>query len=294
MAVITLKNVSKHYKDTIAVKDVSFEIEKGSIVAILGPNGAGKTTTLSMMLGLQHPTKGLITINGKNPRSKAVRGEIGAMLQDVNVIDGLKVKEIINLFRRYYPSPLSTETLLQVSGLEKDSEKYATSLSGGQRRRLGFALAMAGDPSIIFLDEPTVGMDITSRKRFWDTMKAFASTGKTIILSTHYLEEADQLADRIILLREGSMVADGTPSQIKSSVHGKRISFIPLNLKSKEQLMLIPGVDDIQYVGRKVTLYTDQTDEVLVQLVKNNILFKDLETHHSGLDEAFQSLVEAQ
>ncbi len=160
---IELEHVTKQYREKKAVDDMTLHIEQGSIVALLGPNGAGKSTTVNMVLGLTAPTAGTVRLMGGSPRDRAVRNRIGAMLQEVSVIDSLKVEETINLFRSYYTNPLSTGELLRISGLEDERGKYATSLSGGQMRRLGFALAMAGDPELIFLDEPTVGMDVTSR-----------------------------------------------------------------------------------------------------------------------------------
>ena len=202
-AAIQLNGVSKIYKDKKAVDNLTLSIAEGTVVALLGPNGAGKTTTVSMILGLHKPTKGTVKLLGGDPGDTRVRDRIGAMLQDVSVIDGLKVAESINLFRSYYEKPLPLAYLLKVSNLEAEKDKMASSLSGGQQRRLGFALALAGDPEVIFLDEPTVGMDVTSRQLFWDTVRAMAGKGRTIVLTTHYLDEADSVADRIVVINNG-------------------------------------------------------------------------------------------
>ncbi|MBW7458851.1 ABC transporter ATP-binding protein, partial [Paenibacillus sepulcri] len=183
-AAIQLDQVTKIYKGKKAVDGLSLTIEKGSVVALLGPNGAGKTTTVSMILGLHQPTSGSVKLLGGDPRDPRIRDQIGAMLQDVSVIDNLKVNETIELFRHYYEKPLPLEQLLRISGLEKEKNKMATALSGGQQRRLGFALAVAGDPEVLFLDEPTVGMDVSSRQLFWDTIRAMAGRGRTIVLTT--------------------------------------------------------------------------------------------------------------
>ncbi len=196
-----------------------------------------------MILGLQQPTKGTVKLLGADPREQKVRNRIGAMLQDVSVIDGLKVSESINLFRSYYEKPLALQYLLQVSNLESEKDKIASSLSGGQQRRLGFALALAGDPEVIFLDEPTVGMDVTSRQLFWDTVRAMAGRGRTIVLTTHYLDEADSVADRIVVINNGKLIADGTPSEIKAETTGRVISFIAGESVTTERLLAHSGCD---------------------------------------------------
>lgn len=171
----------KAFRKKRAVQQVTLSIDAGQIVAILGPNGAGKTTTINMMLGLLNRDEGSVRVLGGDPRAPDIKEKIGAMLQDVNIIDGLKVKELIALFTSYYPSPLAKDELLRLAGLEAEQNAFAERLSGGQKRRLGFALAIAGNPELLFLDEPTVGMDIRARRSFWDTIKGFAAKGKTII-----------------------------------------------------------------------------------------------------------------
>jgi ABC-2 type transport system ATP-binding protein len=291
-AVIQLEHVSKAFKGKIAVDDLSLTIEQGSVVALLGPNGAGKSTTVSMMLGLQQPTSGKVRLLGGNPQDRSIRERIGAMLQEVDVIDGLKVKESIELFRRYYEKPLPLDKLLRVSGLESEKEKRTTALSGGQKRRLGFALALAGDPSVIFLDEPTVGMDVSSRQIFWETVRELASEGRTIILTTHYLDEADSIADRIVVINRGKLIADGTPSEIKSSANGKTITFTAGPNVTPDALRAISGINDVTWSGRKVKLFSDDTDAVIFALVRGQFEIKDIEIHNGGLEDAFQFLVQ--
>lgn len=289
---IELKQVTKIYKGKIAVNDLSLTVESGTVLALLGPNGAGKTTTISMILGLQQPTSGQVKLLGSDPRDPKVRNQIGAMLQDVSVIDNLKVAETINLFRNYYSNPLSLERLLLISGLESEKNKMAVSLSGGQQRRLGFALAAAGDPEIIFLDEPTVGMDIASRQLFWDTIRAMAGRGRTVVLTTHYLEEADHLADRIVVINNGKLIADGTPSEIKAGTTGRVISFTAGASVTTETLRIIPGVADVEWSGRRVKLASHDTDRLIVALLEKQIDMRDIEIQSGGLEDAFQALVQ--
>ncbi len=223
--IIEVNSVSKTFKHKKAVNNVSFHVNKGEIVALLGPNGAGKTTTMSMMLGLKDPTEGTVSIFGKSPKHRDVRNSLGAMLQEVSVIDSITAEEAIELFRSYYTNPIAKETLLQLSNLKSERKQRCEKLSGGQKRRLNFALALAGNPDLLFLDEPTVGMDITSRRTFWETIRKLASEGKTIILTTHYLEEADALANRILLFANGKIIADGTPDEMKATISRKTITF---------------------------------------------------------------------
>ncbi|MBW5446572.1 ATP-binding cassette domain-containing protein [Cohnella sp. CFH 77786] len=289
---ILLENVTKAYKGKRAVDGLSLSVEAGTVLALLGPNGAGKTTTISMILGLQQPTSGTVKLLGGDPRDPRIKSRIGAMLQDVSVIDNLKVGETIDLFRSYYAHPLPLEQLLLISGLESAKDKMATSLSGGQQRRLGFALAAASDPEILFLDEPTVGMDVTSRQLFWDTIRAMAARGKTVVLTTHYLEEADSLADRILVINQGKIIADGTPSEIKANATGRVISFTAGASVTTESLLSLPGVADLEWNGRRVKLYSGDTDRLIRVLIESRVDMRDIEIQSGGLEDAFQSLVQ--
>jgi ABC-2 type transport system ATP-binding protein len=291
-AAIQLDRVTKVYKGKKAVDNLSLKIEQGSVVALLGPNGAGKTTTVSMILGLLQPTSGSVTLLGGDPREQLIRDRIGAMLQDVSVIDNLKVSETINLFRSYYIKPLPLEQLLHISGLEGEKEKMATALSGGQQRRLGFALAIAGDPEVLFLDEPTVGMDVTSRQLFWDTIRAMAGRGRTIVLTTHYLEEADNVADRVVVINNGKLIADGTPSEIKAETTGRVLSFTAGASVTKELLLALPELSDMEWSGRRVKLFSLNTDRLIKALIEKQVDMRDIEIQSGGLEDAFQALVQ--
>ncbi|MCM3567373.1 ABC transporter ATP-binding protein [Neobacillus mesonae] len=289
--VLTLKNVTKSFRQKTAVNNISFSISKGEVVAILGPNGAGKTTTISMILGLLRPTEGEVKLFNRQPQEKQVREKIGTMLQEVSVMPGLKVREILELIRSYYPHPLPVKDLVNLTGLtEEDLKTRAEKLSGGQKRRLSFALALAGNPELIIFDEPTVGMDITSRKRFWQTVRTFAAQGKTIIFSTHYLQEADDAADRILLFKDGAIAADGAPAQIKARIAKPSVSFTAAPDISLEPLYHHSEIDDIYRKNNRVYVQSSNTDRVLELLFQEKLGARDIQIERGKLEEAFEEL----
>ncbi|PEJ99225.1 ABC transporter ATP-binding protein [Bacillus toyonensis] len=279
--VIEINGVTKTFKHKNAVSNVSFHVDKGEIVALLGPNGAGKTTMISMMLGLKDPTEGTVSIFGKSPKHRGVRNSLGAMLQEVSVIDSITVEEAIELFRSYYTNPVAKETLLQLSNLESERKQRCEKLSGGQKRRLNFALALSGNPDLLFLDEPTVGMDITSRRTFWET----------IILTTHYLEEADALANRILLFANGKIIADGTPDEMKATISRKTISFYSKEKIPKSLLKELPHVTEVQSNEGRFTLTTEDTDATLQAIYQKNLPVTNVSVERGSLDEAFEQFV---
>lgn len=293
-AVIQLEGVTKEFGSKKAVDHLSLQVERGTVLALLGPNGAGKTTTISMMLGLQTPTRGTVRLLGGDPREASNRQQIGAMLQDVNVIDRLTVRETIDLFRSYYEKPMSTDKLLYYAGLEDKQKARAEKLSGGQKRRLNFALALAGDPSVLFVDEPTVGMDVTARRVFWETLREFANAGRTIVLTTHYLEEADAIADRIVVISQGKLTADGTPGELKAGLGGKFVSFTAGANVTQEKLQGLPGVLEVEWSGRHVRLRTNRSDELLFAIVRMGLDVHDIEVKSGGLEDVFSALTVAQ
>lgn len=291
--VINIQKVTKNFKDKTAVKDISFSINKGEIVAILGPNGAGKSTTILMMLGLLEPTSGKVEVLHHHPKERVVREKIGAMLQEVSVIDALKVKEVIQLFRSYYPAPMGFEDLVSFTGLNKeDLKKKADKLSGGQKRRLGFALALAGNPDVLFFDEPTVGMDMSARRRFWDTVRVLKERGKTIIFSTHYLQEADDVAERILLFHQGTIVADGTPKEIKNKLSKQSVSFAVNSEFSVEEIRKLSVVSEVYLKDNRVHVITEHTDDVLAYLFEKKLKVREIQVEQGKLDEAFEQLTE--
>ncbi|MCY7974010.1 ABC transporter ATP-binding protein [Bacillus inaquosorum] len=290
---VSVSNVTKHFQQKTAVNNISFSIEKGEIAAILGPNGAGKTTVISMILGLLKPTKGEIKLFNRLPDDQRVREKIGVMLQEVSVMPGLKVNEILELFRSYYPNPLSMKELVSLTALTKEDLKTrAEKLSGGQKRRLSFALALAGNPELLIFDEPTVGMDTSSRHRFWQTIHGLADQGKTIIFSTHYLQEADDAAQRILFFADGRLVADDSPMQLRSRIQKQSVSFTLHSDESLEKLSRHPEVERVIQKHQRTIIQTSNTDKVLALIFQENIHARDIRIEQGTLDEALRQLAD--
>lgn len=291
--VIELTQVSKKFKDKQAVDNISFQIPQGSITAILGPNGAGKTTTLSMMLGLMEPTSGKVNILGHTPSSPLVREKIGVMLQEVSVMDSLRIHELLTLVRSYYPNPLSMEQLIKLTRFSQtDLNRFTDKLSGGQKRSLNFALALAGNPDILFFDEPTVGLDTTARRHFWEDTRKLASQGKTIIFSTHYLQEADDAADRILLFNQGKIVADDTPANLKAKLMQRTVSFLPQinNDELYAQLETLFSDDGYHEQQGRIVIPTEHSDDILRRIFEHALPVYDIQISEGRLDEAFEQL----
>lgn len=291
--VIELTQVSKKFKDKQAVDNISFQIPQGSITAILGPNGAGKTTTLSMMLGLMEPTSGKVNILGHTPSSPLVREKIGVMLQEVSVMDSLRIHELLTLVRSYYPNPLTMEQLIKLTRFSQtDLNRFTDKLSGGQKRSLNFALALAGNPDILFFDEPTVGLDTTARRQFWEDTRKLASQGKTIIFSTHYLQEADDAADRIILFNQGKIVADDTPANLKAKLMQRTVSFLPQinNDELYAQLETLFSDDGYHEQQGRIVIPTEHSDDILRRIFEHALPVYDIQISEGRLDEAFEQL----
>ncbi len=282
--------VSKQYGFVQAVKDFSLSIHKGSITALLGPNGAGKSTTIGLMLGVLSPSAGQVQLLGQDPREPRHRRSIGAMLQDIGAPDTLRVCELIELWSSYYPHPLPLTVVLHDAGLAEIANRRFGKLSGGQRRRVAFGLALCGDPEVLVLDEPSAGLDPVARSLLWQQIRDFARHGRTVVLSTHHLEEADALADRIVLINQGQIVADGPPAQIKARVGGKRIrcrtSLAALDIHN------VPGVLSVDFEGQFVQLLTDQPEQSVRRLLLLDPDLSDLEINGIGLEEAFLQLTQ--
>lgn len=283
-----LTAISKRYDDKVALRDVSLDIAPGGVIALLGPNGAGKTTTVKLLLGLAAPTSGSVELFGQNPRNTASRRRIGAMLQVGKVPETLRVHEHIDLFRSYYPSPMAATEVYSAAGLEGLEDRKFGDLSGGQRQRVLFALAICGNPDMLFLDEPTLGFDVEARRGFWDQIRGFVARGRTVLLTTHYLEEADALADRIVVIDHGSVIADGTPAQIKQRVSGRRIRCT--TRLSEADLRAIPGVSDVRYDRGNVALMVVTAESVTRELLWADETLSNLEVSGIQLEEAFLAL----
>ncbi len=280
-----LIDATKKYGEVEALKGVTILIELGEVVAMLGPNGAGKTTSISLLLGLRKPTSGKALLFGLEPTNLLARSRVGVMLQESGVPQMLKVREIVDLFRSYYPKPLPRDRAIAMAGLEEKTNALVKELSGGQRQRLYFALAVCGNPDVLFLDEPTVGMDVEGRRSFIERIAEFAHMGRTVVLTTHYLEEADQLAQRVIVVDRGVVIADAPPAEIKSRVAGKRMRFVApaLNEKGLEDL----PVSAVTIKDHRVQLLTNQPELVLRRLFQRNVEISDLEVSGADLEDAF-------
>ena len=284
-AVVAFQAVSKAYGAVKALRDVSFTIPQGQVVALLGPNGAGKTTAINVMLGLHHPTHGQVRLLGLDPHDRHARSRCGIMLQESGVPLNLTVRETVALFRSYYPQPLPLAQVLAMAGLDEKASARVGTLSGGQRQRLYFALAVCGDPDVLFLDEPTAGLDVEARHSFWEEVRAFVRRGKTILLTTHYLEEADALAERVILIDHGQVRADASPAALKAQVSNHRVSFEVSAPLPPELLERLP-VQHLELHDHHVTLLTPQLETVLRALFAQPVEISHLEISGASLEEA--------
>lgn len=288
--VASLEKVSKHYGKVRALQEVSLAVHPGEVVAILGPNGAGKTTAVNLMLGLLKPTRGTARLFGSDPQSARSRMRAGAMLQISGVPETLKVREHLELFSSYYPHPLNLKEVVHIAGLEGLENRAYGKLSGGQKQRVHFALSLCGDPDLLFLDEPTVGLDARSRRTFWEQIRGFIRRGKTVVLTTHYLEEADALADRIVVINEGDIIAEGTPAQIKAKAAGRRIRC--KTKLSQEEVKAYPGVTSTSCDGAVLELLVTEAERVVLALLQRDPDLTDLEVTGAGLEDAFFALTE--
>ncbi len=285
---VELIGARKQFGSLEAVRGVDLAIQQGEVVAMLGPNGAGKTTCINLMLGMRKPTAGQARLFGLDPSDRRARSRCGVMLQESGVIGALKVRELVDLFRSYYPHPMPAERAIALAGLQEQAGQAASKLSGGQRQRLYFALAVCGDPEVIFLDEPSVGMDVEARRAFLAGIGEFAASGKTIVLTTHYLEEADELAQRIVVIDRGLVIADASPTEIKSRVAGKRISFVSRDVT--EAVLSGLDVKSMDIKGERFRLLSNEPEAVLRELFRRGLDIRELEVAGADLEEAFISL----
>ncbi len=286
--VASLEGVNKNYGNVRALREVNFRVRAGEVVALLGPNGAGKTTAVKLLLGLMQPNSGRARVFGGDPTNPANRMRTGAMLQVGRVPETLRVREHIDLFSSYYRKPMGSAEILGAAGLEKLSDRKFSDLSGGQKQRVLFALAICGDPDLLFLDEPTVGLDVESRRMLWDQIRKMVARGKTVLLTTHYLQEADALADRVAVINEGEIIAEGTPSEIKAKTAGKRIRCI--TSLSVNTLRQIPGVTEVKEDRDAVELHAAEAEPVVRELLARDAQLCGLEITSAGLEEAFLAL----
>ncbi|HWY22545.1 MAG TPA: ABC transporter ATP-binding protein [Candidatus Acidoferrum sp.] len=286
--VASLEGVSRNYGDVRALRNVNFTVDAGQVVALLGPNGAGKTTAVKLLLGLMQPNSGKARVFGGDPTNPQNRIRTGAMLQVGRVPETLRVGEHIDLFSTYYPNPMPIAEVLAAAGLEKLCDRKFGDLSGGQRQRTLFALAICGNPDLLFLDEPTVGLDVEARRALWEEIRRLVGRGKTVLLTTHYLEEADALADRIAVINQGEIIAEGTPAEIKAQTSGKRIRC--LTALSIASLLQIPGVTDVRQDREAVEIHAREAEPVVRALLARDSSLSGLEITSAGLEEAFLAL----
>src|ERR1051326_6681280 len=280
MIIAELRDVTKRFGTITAIHGVDLQVRSGELLALLGPNGAGKTTAVKLLLGLLKPSSGKVEITARNP--------MGAMLQVAKVPETLRVEEHIELFSSYYPSPLPMKQVIAAAGLAGLEHRLFGELSGGQRQRVLFALAICGAPDLLFLDEPTAGLDAEARRVLWEHIRSFVARGGSVLLTTHYLEEADALADRILVINRGRIIASGTPAEIKARSAAKRIrcstQLDPISLKA------IDGVSGVNRNHRGFEILTSHAELVLRELLARDTTISDLEVSSSSLEEAFLAI----
>ncbi|HEX3125498.1 MAG TPA: ABC transporter ATP-binding protein [Rhodanobacteraceae bacterium] len=280
-----LRGASKRYGDVLALDRVDLEVRRGEVQALLGPNGAGKTTAISLLLGLLQPDAGTALLFGQSPGSLAARGRLGAMLQTGGVPDTLTVGELITLFRSYYAQPRTVADCVGLAGVAELLHIRYGRLSGGQQRRVQFALAICGRPQILFLDEPTTGLDLDARETMWKTIRQIVAENCAVVLTTHYLEEAEALADHVSVLARGRIVAAGSVQQVRARVAQRRIRCV--SRLSTEAIGTWPEVRSVVRDGERIEIVTDLAETVVRQLLFEDCELRELEVRRAGLAEAF-------
>ncbi len=288
--VASLENASKNYGSLRALRNVNFSLSAGEVLALLGPNGAGKTTAVKLFLGLIEPDSGKTQVFGGNPRNPENRMRTGAMLQVGKVPETLRVGEHIDLFSTYYANPMPLNEVLVAAGLQKLRDRKFGDLSGGERQRTLFALAICGNPDLLFLDEPSVGLDVEARRILWKEIRRLVDRGKTVLLTTHYLQEAEALADHIAVINKGEIIAEGTPAAIKALASGKRIRCI--TMLNETTLLQIPGVTDVRQDREAVEIHVREAETVIRTLLELDPSLSGLEITTAGLEEAFLTLTQ--
>ncbi|WP_431927214.1 ABC transporter ATP-binding protein [Micromonospora wenchangensis] len=285
---VRLTGLTRRFGPVRAVDGIDLTIASGSTVALLGPNGAGKTTTISLLLGLAPPDAGTVTLLGRSPGEAVRAGQVGAMVQDAGFVPGATVRDLVALARGLYPRPLDTARVLALAGLTDLADRRLDRLSGGETQRARFAFALAGGPDLLVLDEPSAALDVAARQAFWAAIRRYAADGHTVLFSTHHLHEADEYADRVVLLAGGRVVADGSPAQVRAVAGGRTVAF-DLADGSVAGLDLLPGVRSVQVRGGRVALTTDDADATVLALAANRG-FRGLEVTGVGLEAAFLTL----
>ncbi|WP_369233467.1 ABC transporter ATP-binding protein [Streptomyces sp. R21] len=293
-SVVGFDQVTKTYGNVRAVDGLTLDLHPGETVALLGPNGAGKSTTLDLLLGLKQADSGTVRVFGTSPREAIVAGRVGAMLQSGGLMDEVTVAELVRLACDLHPRPYRPTDVLARAGISQIADRKVNKLSGGQEQRVRFALATAGDSDLIVLDEPTTGMDVSARQAFWATMREQADQGRTVLFATHYLEEADAIADRVLVLHRGRLLADGTAAEIKAKAGARRVSFDLAGPIDETPLRALPFLTSIDVSGHTVRIQSTDADATVHALYGLGVYPHNLEVAGLGLEQAFVAITEAE
>ena len=286
----SLEGVRKSFGAVAALDGLNLDVRRGELLALLGPNGAGKTTAISLMLGLQRPDAGQVTLFGQSPLRVEARLGVGVMMQEAEQAPELTVRELIAQVSGYYPAPHGVQATIALAGVRAIASRRYGTLSGGQKRQAQFALAICGRPSLLFLDEPSANLDVSARHTLWSAMRGLVAEGTAIVLTTHYIEEAEALADRVVVLSHGRCIASGTVAEMRAVVQRKRIDCVcrlPI-----EDIRAWPEVDDAVFEGDKLRLSTNETETVLRRLLAADAGLNHVEVSRTGLSEAIASLTQ--
>ncbi|MDG4807292.1 ABC transporter ATP-binding protein [Micromonospora sp. WMMD1120] len=284
MTLARADQASRRYGDVLALDRVDLEVRAGELVGLLGPNGAGKSTLMNLLVGLRRPSSGRVELFGGDPRDPATRRQIGVTPQETGLPGTLRVGEVVDFVSAHYPDPVPRAELLDRFGLAELAKRQTGGLSGGQRRRLAVALAFVGRPRLVLLDEPTTGLDVAARHTLWDAIRAFHDDGGTVLLSSHYLEEVEALAHRVVVIGQGRVLADDTVDAVRGIVGVRRVSLVADDLPD------LPGVVRSERVDGRLHLLTTDADELVRALVTTGVTFRDLEVRPTSLEEAFLSI----
>ena len=285
---IALRGVRKNFGSVQAVRGIDLDISSGEIVAFLGPNGAGKTSTIDITLGLSQPNAGSVAVYGLHPRQAISRGLVSAVMQTGGLLKDLTVAETVEYTASLFTDTRPVAEVLQRAGITSIADRLVGKCSGGEQQRLRFAMALLPDPELLILDEPTTGMDVEGRRSFWSAIRQDANRGRTVLFATHYLEEADAYADRIILLRHGRVVADGTSSEVKAMAAGRTVR-VTMASPDQAALLAIPGAESVEVRGETVLVHASDSDAVARYLLTQTQA-RDLEITTRGLEDAFIAL----
>jgi len=278
-------DVTRRYGDVIALDRLNLDVPAGSLIGLLGPNGAGKSTLVNLFTGLRKPTSGRVELCGGDPRDPASRVSLGVTPQETGLPGALRVGEVVDFARAHFPAPMGRTELLDRFGLRDLAKRQTGGLSGGQKRRLAVALAFVGRPRIVFLDEPTTGLDVEARRSLWDGVRAFHADGGTVVLTSHYLEEVEALAERVVVIGGGRVLADDTVGAVRGLVAIRRVS-----VTSAVPVPDLPGIVGREADGARTHLLTPDADRLVRDLVSHDVPFADLEVRPTSLEEAFLTL----